>query len=214
VEDWVHRALARWPNVPALYGWLSLTRRGAWCIQGEVISRPQIIDTLRANYAADERGCWYFQNGPQRGYVALEYAPLIAQRTEDDSDLLYTHTGAAIRSVQTVYLDEDGALLMATEHGAALLAEADLHWALGCLRNADGAAIQDEDLLLALQQPSGSTTALRFDYLGRSHAVLRLDYAAQPAQLGFVREPRAACSAATHVSTPLPPLPGISLTSE
>ena len=191
MEDWVHRALARWPEVPALYGWLSLTRRGAWCIQGEVITRPQIIDTLRANYAADERGCWYFQNGPQRGYVALEYAPLIVQRTEDDSGLLSTHTGAAIRSVQTVYLDEDGALLLATEHGAALLAEADLHWALGCLQRTNGAAIADEDLLLALQQPGGSTTALRFDYLGRSHAVTRLDYGAQPAQLGFVREPAA-----------------------
>ena len=68
MEDWVHRAMARWPNVPALYGWLSLDRRGRWRIQNETISRPQIIDTFNRNYAADEQGRWYFQNGPQRGY--------------------------------------------------------------------------------------------------------------------------------------------------
>ena len=44
MEDWVHRALARWPNVPALYGWLGLDRRGRWLIRGETISRPQIVD--------------------------------------------------------------------------------------------------------------------------------------------------------------------------
>src|SRR3546814_4722559 len=72
VEDWVQRALARWPNVPALYGWLRLDRRGRWLIRDEPISRPQIIDTINRNYAADARGCWYFQNGPQRGYMRSE----------------------------------------------------------------------------------------------------------------------------------------------
>jgi hypothetical protein len=64
MEDWVHKALARWPDVPALFGWLSLDRRGRWRIRGEVITRPQIVDTINPNYAADEHGRWYFQNGP------------------------------------------------------------------------------------------------------------------------------------------------------
>ncbi|MDB5974431.1 MAG: hypothetical protein JWR07_1191, partial [Nevskia sp.] len=46
MEDWVQRSLARWPNVPALFGWLALDRRGRWLIQGELISRPQIIETI------------------------------------------------------------------------------------------------------------------------------------------------------------------------
>ena len=75
MEDWVLRALAKWPDVPALFGWLSLDRRGRWYVRGEPISRPQIIDTIGRNYAADEQGRWYFQNGPQRGYVSCETAP-------------------------------------------------------------------------------------------------------------------------------------------
>src|SRR5262245_55155172 len=46
MEDWVHRALKRWPNVPALYGWLRLDRRGRWLIQGETIGRTQIVDVI------------------------------------------------------------------------------------------------------------------------------------------------------------------------
>ena len=77
MEDWVLRSLARWPDVPALFGWLGLDRRGRWLIRDEIISRPQIIDTIARNYAADEHGRWYFQNGPQRGYMQLEHAPLV-----------------------------------------------------------------------------------------------------------------------------------------
>ena len=90
MEDWVLRGLARWPNVPALFGWLGLDRRGRWLIKGELISRPQIIDTISRNYAADEAGRWYFQNGPQRGYVSLEVAPLVLHAPES-GETLTTH---------------------------------------------------------------------------------------------------------------------------
>ena len=85
MEDRMQRALARWPNVPALYGWLSLDRRGRWRIQGEIITRAQIIDTISANYLADEHGAWYFQNGPQRGYVQLEACLLYTSPSPRDS---------------------------------------------------------------------------------------------------------------------------------
>ena len=48
MEDRMLRAMARWPNVPALYGWLLLDRRGNWHVRGERITRPQIIDTINA----------------------------------------------------------------------------------------------------------------------------------------------------------------------
>ncbi len=189
MEDWVQRALQRWPNVPALFGWLRLDRRGRWLIQNEVISRPQIIDTINANYAADEQGRWYFQNGPQRGYVALDHLPLLLRAAEDGS--LHTHNGLAVLAIAAVFLDEEGGVLMSTEHGPAALQSADLSWALDRLHTAAG-AIGDDDLAAALEQPSGTTTRLQIEIAAaQSLFVQRLDGVDAPARLGFVREPRA-----------------------
>ena len=56
---------------PAVYGWLSLDRRGNWLIKGERDrERSALREFIARNYQADERGRWYFQNGPQRVYVA------------------------------------------------------------------------------------------------------------------------------------------------
>lgn len=187
MEHWVHRALARWPNVPALYGWLALDRRGRWLIRGEPITRPQIIDTINPNYAADERGCWYFQNGPQRGYVALEYAPLLAR--PDGSQTLRLHTGEAVEEMRAAWIDEDGALLLETSRGPALLDERDLAWALQRLSRGDAAAGEDE-LAAALATASGRGTELQLAWNGRRLPVGRCDFADMPQRFGFVREPR------------------------
>src|SRR5262249_44783036 len=95
MEAWVERALKRWPNVPALYGWLRLNRRGRWLIQDETITRWQIIETINKNYAADERGRWYFQNGPQRGYMKLDCAPFVLRVSSADGKL-WTHTELSV----------------------------------------------------------------------------------------------------------------------
>lgn len=187
MEDWVHRALKKWPNVPALYGWLKLDRRGRWLIKGEIISRPQIIDTINANYAADERGCWYFQNGPQRGYMALEHTPLILRT--DAQDNLMTHTGLRIQHANAVFLDEQGALLLVTEHGPGVLDDAALPWALERLEQSDR-AVEESQLAAALELASGTPTALSLRVQDVLLPVLRLNTDAAPACLGFVREPR------------------------
>jgi hypothetical protein len=188
MEDWVLRAIARWPDVPALFGWLALDRRGRWLIKGEPISRPQIIDTINRNYAADSHGRWYFQNGPQRGYLRLEYAPLLLRVDAADGRLL-AHTSTAVQEVSRAFLDEEGALLLATELGPGLLAEADLDWALQRLEQA-GAAVDEEQLAAALALSSGAATSLVLRWDGRAVPVLRLDAAAAPEALGFVRDPR------------------------
>src|ERR1700712_4319516 len=108
MEPWVLKAMQRWPNVPALFGWLTLDRRGRWLIKDELISRPQIIETINANYAADERGRWYFQNGPQRGYMRLAYAPLVLHL---NGNQLMTHTLRPVEHASHLYLDEEGSLL-------------------------------------------------------------------------------------------------------
>lgn len=188
MEDWVQRSLARWPNVPALFGWLALDRRGRWLIQGALISRPQIIETINRNYATDEQGRWYFQNGPQRGYMKLEYAPLVL-RAEASGEALVAHTEARVGKVNAAYLDEEGALLLDTDLGPGVLDAADLDWALQRLES-DAGDVGEAQLAEALALPSGSTTALSLRIGADKLPLLRLDAAEAPRRLGFVREPQ------------------------
>ncbi|NGY04978.1 DUF2946 family protein [Solimonas terrae] len=189
MEDWVYRALARWPNVPALYDWLSLDRRGRWLIRGEPITRPQIIDTINRNYAVDERGCWYFQNGPQRGYMKLEVAPFVL-RVADDGEQLLTHNELPVLRASRGFIDAEGSLLLATEHGAAAFADTELDWALQRISGA-GSLLQDEELAAALALRSGTQTPLQLRLENRCLPLIRLDAEDVEAELGFVRVPSA-----------------------
>lgn len=186
MEDWARRGMQRWPNVPALFGWLSLDRRGRWRIQGELISRPQILDTINRNYQADEHGRWYFQNGPQRGYVQLETAPLVLHA---DGETLRTHNDLAVTQPATAWLDEDGGLWLSTEHGPAALADNESEWLLEHLRLADN-AVDEAALATALEQPAGALTALRLAVPGLSLAVHRLQRSKAPEQFGFAADPQ------------------------
>lgn len=186
MEDWALRAMQRWPNVPALFGWLSLDRRGHWLIQGEIISRPQIIDTINRNYEADAHGRWFFQNGPQRGYMTLEYAPFVLHV---EAGRLVTHTALPVERPSQAILDEEGSLVLQTEHGPGLLADGDLEWALERITIAD-APVDEDSLAAALREPGGRPTSLQLA-IGPTHLPLqRLDRADLPGRLGFVRDPQ------------------------
>lgn len=186
MEDWARRGMERWPNVPALFGWLSLDRRGRWRIQGELISRPQIIDTINRNYEADARGRWYFQNGPQRGYVQLETAPLVLQA---EGETLRTHHGLKVEKATSTWIDEDGGLWLSTEHGPASLGDQESEWLLQHLLVANQ-SVNEAELSTALALPAGATSALRLSLNGLSLAVQRLQRSQAPALLGFVADPQ------------------------
>ena len=79
MDEIVARSMAKWPDVPDVYGWLSLDRRGNWRIKEEKIGNAALRDFISRNYQPDARGCWYFQNGPQRVFVSLAYTPLVLQ---------------------------------------------------------------------------------------------------------------------------------------
>lgn len=183
MDDWVLRALQRWPNVPALFGWLGLDRRGRWLVQGGTISHPRIIETINRNYAADEHGRWYFQNGPQRGYMQLESTPWILLVAEDQAHLV-THTGQPVEQVTSAHLDERGSLVLLTEHGPGELIGADLSWALERM-----SPIDDDTLATALALPSGSTTDITLSIGSSAVPLQRLDFAEAPSVFGFERQP-------------------------
>lgn len=180
--------MARLPNVPDLYGWLHLDRRGRWFVDGERITHPRILAFMARNYAADDRGCWFFQNGPQRGYVSLEYTPLILRL--DSAGELITHTGLPVTTIHRICLDEQGSLVADIPAGAGVIDDHDLEWALSHLRHGDDSA-DDTAIADALALPGGTATSLRFTFAGDSVEVGRVDADALPAALGFVREPSA-----------------------
>jgi hypothetical protein len=82
MDDIVKAAIAKWPNVPAVFGWLSLNGRGNWRIKDDPIENEAINEFIGRNYMNDGCGNWFFQNGPQRVYVSLEIAPWIYRLDE------------------------------------------------------------------------------------------------------------------------------------
>lgn len=132
MDDIVRQALAKWPNVPHCYGWLGLDARGQWYMRddrtqaagpfpqarGALLQHDKLIAFIHRNYAADEAGQWFFQNGPQRVYVELACTPWIWRMAADFS--LSAHTGMAAAPTDCL-LDEQGRLYFATAQGLGLL---------------------------------------------------------------------------------------------
>ena len=123
MDPTVLRSMAKWPDVPDVYGWLGLDRRGNWLLQGERIGNRALRDFISRNYTADAQGRWYFQNGPQRVFVRLAYAPLVVRL---ENGALVDHCGRAFGEPQGVWLDDEGSILLAGAPGPALLDDRDL----------------------------------------------------------------------------------------
>jgi hypothetical protein len=135
MDEAVIESIRRWPDVPAVYGWLSLTARGQWRLHpdgmayaggaGEPITNPQILAFINRNYGCDANGRWFFQNGPQRVYIRLDAAPWILF-ADDAQGVLSTHTGQAVTSVTEGWVDDQGRLWLQTEHGVGMVSDRDL----------------------------------------------------------------------------------------
>ena len=126
MDETVLRSMAKWPDIPDVYGWLSLDRRGNWLIKGERIGNLALREFIARNYQPDPRGCWYFQNGPQRVFVVLAYTPLVLHLEGGNAgDALFDHCGRAFFP-QQAFLDEEGSVLMQARQGGGLLDDRDL----------------------------------------------------------------------------------------
>jgi hypothetical protein len=136
MDDIVKLAMAKWPNVPNCYGWLGLDARGNWYMRddraqsigsfasgvpgakGSLLQHAKLIDFIQRNYAEDDHGQWYFQNGPQRVYVELEATPWVWRVSDDFS--IAAHDGQAA-AWQACCVDERGWLYCETILGFGLV---------------------------------------------------------------------------------------------
>lgn len=166
MDEIVKAAMAKWPNVPHCYGWLGLDARGQWFMRddrtqaagpfallpgesgssskGSWLRHEKLIDFIARNYAADDAGQWFFQNGPQRVYVELEVCPWV-WRLQPDGAVL-SHTGLPVQ-VRSSLLDEEGHLYLVTELGVGRVHSADMtlaadaveqgRWTPGTIRRAE-----------------------------------------------------------------------------
>lgn len=146
MDDIVKAALAKWPNVPHCYGWLGLDSRGQWFMRddrvqasgpfaaepgeavtpakGSLLKHDKLIEFIHRNYAADEQGQWFFQNGPQRVYVELEVTPWIWRLQPGGA--IHAHTGVVAGDVEHAWLDEAGHLYLQTPLGLGLVHTSDM----------------------------------------------------------------------------------------
>ena len=188
MDEIVFRAMAKWPKVPAVYGWLSLDRRGRWRLRGETLSHAATVRFISRNYASDERGRWYFQNGPQRVYVGLDYTPLVLSL--DGDSRLQTHTGSRVRSLRAAALDDEGNLLLLCEHGPGVLDDRDLLAASEGFVDARGRRCPDDRLEAALNDPEGiDRNSIWFRWRDLSAPLEALTRARAPSRFGYVAVP-------------------------
>lgn len=197
MDEIVKQAMAKWPNVPHCYGWLSLDARGNWRMRderaqalnlaGDKINNPALLGFINRNYTHDEKGRWYFQNGPQRVYVNLEATPYIA-RTEPE-DRFVVHTGDPLEGIDGAWLTESGNLLLKNGEKIALVDDRDMVHCLPLL-HMGGTPASDEQLLTWLNQPT-IAAALTLHHAGRDVAVQHIHRDAIAEQFGFVAAPQA-----------------------
>ena len=157
MDERVIRAMAKWPKVPAVYGWLGLDRRGRWRLDGGVVRNRNTVEAINRNYASDQEGGWYYQNGPQRAYVDLEYTPWVY--VLDGEDRLRTHTDSLLSELKRVWLDDENQLLLESEHGIGVVSDRDLDAVIerACDVKANPLELEVIESVLAEPRTTGST---------------------------------------------------------
>jgi hypothetical protein len=192
MDEAVLRSMAKWPNVPHVYGWLQLDRRGTWLIKGERISNRSVTEFICRNYQADERGRWYFQNGPQRVFVRLEYTPFVVV-TGAGEDLLEAHTGRPVDKVSGAWVDDAGSLLLRWGAGIGVMNDRDLAAQMAHFTDVRGNVIDDALLARAFDpQARRHATGVFFEHGGNRVPIGRIQAGEVPQKFGFDPDPRPA----------------------
>jgi Protein of unknown function (DUF2946) len=151
MDDTVKAAMAKWPQVPHCHGWLALDVRGDWYmrddrtqaagpfpqVKGSRILHDKLLAFIHRNYAADETGAWFFQNGPQRVYVTLEAAPYVWRLELAGGAWRVTAPSGQVVAVKSVWLDDAGRLFLDTDLGFGLVHTLDMGLAAQAVEQGD-----------------------------------------------------------------------------
>ena len=183
MDEIVKQALARWPNVPHCTGWLRLDARGNWRMRDEAaqaqhapgtpIRHAALLGFINRNYECDGDGQWFFQNGPQRVYVELEYTPWVVRLSRDDGGLpVLTDQAGQPFVPAAAFVDDAGSVLFAdgsTPERIAVLHDHDLGLFSEHAELADdgsgGTFHWREDVALSLQPVLRDEVAKRFGFV-------------------------------------------------
>jgi len=193
MDEIVRRAIAKWPNVPSVYNWLSLDRRGNWLVKNERIANSAVVDFIGRNYERDDQRRWYFQNGPQRVFVNLAYTPFIYRlESAPGGAELRTHTDRFAHEPSAVWMDEKGDVLVQTELGIGLIIDRDLPLVLERLTTRAGETLDDSMLerLIGPSALSGVNVQLRVG--GRALDLQRIRSTDVPTRFDFDPAPQPA----------------------
>jgi hypothetical protein len=187
MDEIVVRSMLKWPEVPSVYGWLALDRRGHWSIKTraerfDAITNRAVIEFIGRNYGQDGEGRWFFQNGPQRVFVLLYYTPWV-YRFDAEGRSLVTHTEVALDGFRAGWVDESGALLLESDIGVGVVSDRDLPAVIERTTDARGASA--DALLEAVAH--GETAECRL--LGARMSLAPIRSADVPERFGFVARP-------------------------
>jgi hypothetical protein len=195
MDDIVKQAMAKWPNVPHCYGWLALDARGVWRMRdeaaqgaeapGDKLGNAALVGFINRNYHHDERGCWYFQNGPQRVYVNLEATPFIART--DPSQGFVLHTGQPMAAPEEVFMLDSGGIVLRAGEQLAQLDDRDVAQLLQSME-LDGKPVGDEELMAWLSKSEGAGQ-LSLRWQDRRIAIERLRDHEAAQRFNFVQRP-------------------------
>ena len=196
MDEIVKKAMSKWPDVPACFGWLALDARGAWRMRDEETQRHdlpgnKIMHTalcafINRNYSVDAEGRGFFQNGPQCVYVDLALTPYIAHT--DPVLGLVLQTGEVFNAIDAVLLTEHGQPLFVADNKIAALDDRDIAEWMTNLR-IDGKVVADDALLAWLASVSDQAT-LTWQYKEKPLAVTRTTADDLPARFKFQQRPR------------------------
>lgn len=154
MDEMVKAAMAKWPAVPACFGWLGLDARGDWYLRDAAAQRAGCFQVAVAataphpakgcrlmhvglaafigrNYGPDGQGRWYFQNGPQRVFVELAVAPWVWR--VDAYGRVQGHTGVDAQRVNCCLCDEFGRVYLDTDMGLGLVHSQDVALVAMCI---------------------------------------------------------------------------------
>jgi Protein of unknown function (DUF2946) len=186
MDEAVARALTKWPDVPAVFGWLRLDQRGQWRLKDEIVRHAGLVAFLGRNYSVDVNGNWFVQNGPQKVFVILDYTPWVIRIGADSR--LETHTGLPLTSLNAAMLDERGNLLLESEHGIGVATDRDLAALLDAMVDRAGQHAHEADLVDAID---GGAHSLKFRWGGHSIPLKTIESNGLTQRYRYVQKPSA-----------------------